>query len=133
MDIQHNKDIARAFYTRFTAGDIAGVLDTLADDATFWIAGQPGSHPTVGTRSKEEIARIFRAMLAQLKDGLRMTVKSAIAEGDRVALEVESCGELLNGRVYKQQYHALMTIRGKHIAAVREYMDTQHVAEIWYR
>lgn len=132
MNAQHNKQIAAEFYRRFDANDIAGVLDTMADDATFWIAGKPGSSPTAGLRTKTEMAGIFRRMLRQMPHGLRMTVKGSIAEGDQVALEVESRGELLDGRVYNQEYHALMTIREGKIAAVREYMDTQHVAAIWY-
>jgi ketosteroid isomerase-like protein len=55
-----------------------------------------------------------------------------VAEGDRVAVEAESYGELRNGRVYAQEYHVLMTIRDGKIAAVREYMDTAHVMAVWY-
>ncbi len=133
MNTEQNRAIACAFYSRFDANDIPGVLETMTDDATFWIAGKPGSSPTAGLRTKEEIASIFKRMVAQLKNGLRMKVKSTLAEGDRVALEVESCGELLNGRVYQQEYHTLMTIRDGKIALIREYMDTQHVAAIWYQ
>jgi ketosteroid isomerase-like protein len=86
----------------------------------------------VGTHDKAQIERVFRGMLGQLKDGLRMTVTSAIAEGDRVALEVVSRGELRNGRVYEQEYHMLMTIRDGKISAVREYLDTQHVLATWF-
>jgi len=41
-------------------------------------------------------------------------------------------GELLNGRVYNQEYHTVMTVREGRIVAVREYLDTQHVQEVWY-
>lgn len=132
MTTEQNKAVASEFYRRFDASDIAGVLDTMADDCSFWIAGKPGATPTTGTHDKQAMAAIFRRMLRQMPGGLRMNVKSAIAEGDRVALEVESRGELANGRVYNNEYHALMTIRDGKIASVREYMDTQHVAAIWY-
>jgi ketosteroid isomerase-like protein len=62
-----------------------------------------------------------------------MTVKSTVAEGDKVAVEAASHGQLRNGRVYEQEYHALMTIRNGQIAAVREYLDTDHVLAVWYR
>ena len=78
------------------------------------------------------MARMFRAMAAQMPAGLRMKVHSLIAEGDKVALEVESHGELRNGRVYENQYHALITVRDGRIAEVKEYMDTQHVQSIWF-
>ena len=87
----------------------------------------------VGTHDKQQIARVFHGMLGQLKNGLRMTVKGAIAEGDQVALEVVSHGELRNGRVYDQEYHMLITIRDGKISAVREYLDTQHVYATWFQ
>src|SRR5262249_39908250 len=120
MSIEDNKRIVSELLSRFTASDIEGVLDMMTDDATWWIAGKPGSTPATGPRSKEEIARLFHYMTGQLKNGLRMTVKSMISEGDSVAVEVESYGELTNGRVYNQEYHMLIVIRDGKISAVRE-------------
>lgn len=40
-----------------------------------------------------------------------MTVKGTVAEDNKVALETESYGELLNGRVYNQSYHLLWNFR----------------------
>jgi ketosteroid isomerase-like protein len=34
--------------------------------------------------------------------------------------------------VYNNLYHLRLTIRDGKIAAVREYLDTQHVFETWY-
>jgi hypothetical protein len=133
MTIERNKQIASEFFSRFGANDIEGALDTMADDATWWIPGRPASTPVAGTQSKTQIARIFHRMVEQTTDGLRMTVKSMTAEADRVALEVESYGKLKNGRIYNQQYHTLMVIRGGKISAVREYLDTQHVFEVWFK
>ena len=70
-------------------------------------------------------------MVAALKDGLRMTVVSCIAEADRVAVEVESAGDLKNGRRYRQQYHMLLTFKDGKISSVREYLDTQHANDVW--
>jgi ketosteroid isomerase-like protein len=53
------------------------------------------------------------------------------SEGSSVALEVESRGDLVNGRLYRQQYHMLMEFRDGRIAAVREYLDTQHAHDVW--
>jgi ketosteroid isomerase-like protein len=128
-----NKREATRFFDCFSRGDIAGALDQLTDDATWWIAGKPGQLPGAGSYSKERIARLFQRMAGQLKHGLQMTVKSAVAEGDRVALEVESRGELHNGRVYEQQYHFALDMRDGRICAVREYLDTQHVQAVWFQ
>lgn len=133
MDIEQNKKLASEFFDRFSASDIAGALDAMTPDATWWIAGKPGQLPVVGAHSKEKIARLFYNMVGQLKDGLKMTVKNSIAEGDKVALEVESYGELKNGRIYNQEYHFMITIRDGKISAVREYLDTQHVLMTWFQ
>lgn len=131
-DSQTNKAIAAALFDRFTAGDLPGVLDMLADDATWWLPGKPGQLPVVGNRNKSQITKLFHSMTAQLEGPLKMTVKSAIAEGEQVAMEVESLGHLKNGRTYNQEYHFRITVRDGKISAVREYLDTLHVQAVWF-
>ena len=92
MNTEDSKKLVSEFFARFSANDIAGALDTMTDDATWRIAGKPGQLPAAGIHSKEQIARVFYNMANQLKDGLKMTVKGLIAEGDKVAVEVESYG-----------------------------------------
>jgi hypothetical protein len=131
MNTQHNKRTAAEFFARFSAGDVPGAVDLLSADATWWIAGKPELFPPAGQYTKEEITKLFGRMTSRLKDGLSMTVKHAIAENDLVALEVESHGELTNGRVYHNEYHTLMRVRAGQICEVREYSDTLHVHAVW--
>ena len=133
MSVEANKQLAREFFARFTAKDVAGALDTMADDMSWWIAGKTGQLPTAGPHGKAQMARMFQAMTGELKDGLKFTVKNVIAEGEQVAIELESYGELRNGRVYNNQYHTLMIIRDGKIREVREYLDTQHVYATWFQ
>jgi ketosteroid isomerase-like protein len=133
MSIEENRRIATEFFRRHDAGDTPGALALMAEDCTYWLAGKPGSNASAGkAHSKAEMAEIFRRMGEAMTGPLRMTVKGTVAEGDKVAVEATSRGELRNGRVYEQEYHVLMTIRAGRIAAAREYMDTQHVQGIWY-
>jgi ketosteroid isomerase-like protein len=132
MGIEQNKAVASEFFDRISAKDIAGALDLMAEDATWRLPGKPELVPVAGVRSKAEIARVFYGMFRQLKDGLKMTVKSLIAEGDLVALEAESYGELQNGRIYNNEYHFSMTIHDGKIRAVHEYYDTQHAFATWF-
>lgn len=132
MNTEDNRLIATEFFRRYDSGNIPGVLELMADDITYWLAGKPGSNATAGPRTKAEMAAIFQRMGERLEGPLRMKVKGTVAEGDKVAVEAESLGQLRNGRVYNQEYHVLFTIRGGKIAAAREYMDTAHVDAIWY-
>ena len=133
MSVEENKRLARQFIDRFTANDIAGALDLMTDDATWWLAGKPDHLPASGVYSKEQIGRLLRDMAGHLPNGLKMTVKGLVCEGDKVAMEAASYGELRNGRVYNQEYHFLLTIRDGRIKEVREYLDTQHVYATWFR
>jgi len=133
MNARKNRQLAEELFARFTAGDIPGVLGLMTDDATWKIPGRKGEMPSAGVHSKEKIARVFHAMVGELKGGLKMTLKSAIAEGDRLAVEAESYGELKNGRVYNNEYHFAMTFRDGKISTVREYLDTQHAFLTWFK
>lgn len=131
MSTQQNKAVAHKFFERFSAGDVEGALATMTDDSNWWIPGKKERTPSAGLYSKEKIARLFHRMLAALKTGLEMTVISSVAEGDRVALEVVSTGDLKNGRKYRQEYHMLLAFRDGKISSVREYLDTQHTNDVW--
>jgi ketosteroid isomerase-like protein len=126
-----NKRIAADLFARFTAGDIDGVLGLMTDDVIWRIPGKPELTPVCGSFDKEKLRKLFQRMLSQLENGLTMTVVDSVAEGDRVAVEVESSGDLKNGRKYRQQYHFAIGFRGGKIATVREYLDTQHAHDVW--
>jgi hypothetical protein len=128
-----NKAIAERFFELFSASDIDGVLALMTDDATWRIPGKKELTPTAGEYSKERIGRLFRRMIDNLSGGLRMSVVSSISEGDRVAVEATSAGDLKNGRRYRQEYHLVMEFRDGRISAVREYLDTQHAFDVWIR
>jgi ketosteroid isomerase-like protein len=131
MSSERNKEIAQRFFDRFSASDIDGALALMTDDATWRIPGKRELSPTAGVYSKDRIARLFRRMLDALASGLRMTVVSSLGEGDCVALEVVSSGDLKSGRQYRQEYHFLMEFENGRIRAVREYLDTQHAHDVW--
>jgi uncharacterized protein len=131
MGTEQNKAIAFRFFERFTASDIEGALATMTDDATWWIPGKKERSPSAGLYPKEKIGRLFHRMVSALESGLKMTVVSCISEGDQVALEVVSAGDLKNGRQYRQEYHMLLKLRDGKIASVREYLDTQHANDVW--
>lgn len=133
MSTEANTQLTHDLFARFTAGDIDGVMDLLADDATWRIPGKPELNRAAGEYDKAKLRALFDRMLSQLTNGLKMTVLGTVAENDRVAVEVESSGDLRNGRQYRQQYHFLLEFRDGKISRVREYLDTQHAWDVWLR
>jgi uncharacterized protein len=133
MTTERNKQLAVEFFERLGNRDVAGALACTTDDLSYWIAGKPGAVPTSGTKDKKQMTRLFEAMLTALEGPMPFVVKGATAEGDRVALELEGRGRLKNGRVYNNEYHILVRFRDGKICAVREYLDTMHVHDTWFR
>lgn len=132
MSIEQNKTTAVEFFACLNNKNIAGALELMTEDATWLLPGKPENIPSAGLYNKERLGKLFHIMFKRLKDGLKMTIKSSIAEGDKVALEADSYGELTNGRIYQQTYHFLMEFRDGKISAVREYLDTQHAFAVWF-
>jgi uncharacterized protein len=131
--VAENKRIAAELFARFSASDIAGVMNLMTDDATWRVPGKPELMPTAGMYDRARIEQLFQRMVSRLENGLKMTVVDMIAEGNRVAVEAESSGDLKNGRKYRQQYHFVLELREGKIAAVREYLDTHHAFDVWLR
>jgi len=127
---ENNKKVVTEFMEVFSAGDLHGILDSLTDDATWWIAGTiPGIS---GTKDKAGFGEMLGEIAAGTRSSaIRLTPLAFTAEGERVAVETESYSELNNGRVYNNQYHFVFTVRDGKISAVKEYLDTEHATAVF--
>ncbi len=132
MKEEENKKIVKQFFERFSSGQVDETMEMMADDGTYWIAGKLEKFALAGTRTKEEFAALLKSVLETMPEGLKLTPKpdGFTAEGDRVAVEVESYAKLKNGRIYNNLYHFLVVIRNGKIHQVKEYLDTMHTQEV---
>ena len=131
MSIEENKHIVRKFLAKFAERDIEGLIDMLTDDVVWWISGKPELLPQAGNKNKAQISAVFRGLGSKIPGGMEMRLKSLISEGDTVAAEVESYGEVDNGRIYNNDYHFLFKIRDGKIALAKEYMDSLHLKTVF--
>jgi ketosteroid isomerase-like protein len=120
--IAANKALALDFFSDFSQG-IGPALRYLDDDVVWWTA--PGIY------SKDAIARTMIGQEKDLISPITHRVQMVTAEGDRVAVESESHGELKNGRVYTNKYHWLLRIRNGKIIEIHEHCDTYHAIKVW--
>lgn len=123
-----NKKVVLDFFEKFSTGDMEATLAMMADSATWWVAG---SFPLSGTRDKKQFRELLGGIAEACTGPIKITPKGVTAEGDRVAVEAESYVKLKNGRVYNNQYHFLIEVRGGKIERVREYLDTMHTNAIF--
>ena len=72
-----------------------------------------------------------RLMSARMKKPLQLRLIAMTAEGDRVAVEADSYGEMLDGSTYENAYHFLFTFRDGKIREVLEYCCSYTAYEIF--
>lgn len=131
MSTEQNKQIVDNFFEKFSAADVVGALELL-DDAVIWRAmGREGGLPMSGEMDKQMIGGLIKNVKSAFPNGMRLTPTGWTAEGDRVALEMESYAVKSNGIVYNNFYHFLVILSNSKITSLREYLDTLHVKQVF--
>ena len=126
-DLEDNKRTVRRYFDLLTRNDIPGLME-IYDDAM--VLHVPGNTLTSGTYDKARLLELAGMVGSAFPDGLALTVSGMVAEGDKVAAEVESRGVHISGKPYRNQYHFLITVRDGRILESREYMDTELVTDV---
>lgn len=127
-DPQANKAVVTRFIDVFSSGDVPALIAMMTDDSSWWVSGRIDG--LSGTYPRDEFAKLVEGAKGAYKTGvLKITPSGMVAEGDKVAVEAESYAETVDGRVYNNLYHWLVTVRDGKIASVKEYMDTMHAKQ----
>ena len=128
MGIEENKALVLEFYRRMNAREYDSMWELFSSDA-LWGGGR------FSTEESSSIERMKPLMVdpmpAFADGGIDFTVHALTAEGDRVAVEVESYAPTADGKVYNNHYHMLFEIRDGRITVVKEYADTAHAREVF--
>lgn len=122
MGTAESASVVKAFFEAMQTGGFEAAMAHAHPDFTWWAAG--------AGEIQGQLANIGKLLADNMKAPMTMKVHAMTAEGDRVAVEAESYGELKNGAVYNNQYHFLFIVRDGKIKAVKEYNDTKHAAEV---
>jgi uncharacterized protein len=123
------KDIVRAFTAAVGAHDVERMGELLADDCTYEICGF--ELPGAGAYAKRQILEILPGILSLFEDGSpEVEIVQLIGEGPWVAAESTAGGRFRNGVAYQNRYVILYEVVDGRVKTVREYMDTQHAANL---
>ena len=123
------EELVRAYYADISAGRFAEAAARLAPDATTWILGE-GHWPLGGYHDLSSLKEIHALVQERFPDGLKVMIKALTVEGERVAVEAETLGTRIDGKVYNNHYHYLIVVRSGLISKRREYLDTIHAREM---
>ena len=122
-------EVVRAYYAEISEGRFAEAAARLSPDSILWILGE-GHWPLGGRHDLSSLKKIHATVAERFPDGLKVTVKSMTVEGERVAVEAESLGTRIDGKIYHNSYHYLIIVRDGLIRERREYLDTIHAREM---
>ncbi len=130
MSNEANKQVVQKLFEYISASNMAGAVGTLTDDCVWTVPGRPERLALAGPMDKKAITALFATISGAMPTGLKIKAKSFICEGDWVAVEATSTGDVVNGRTYQNQYHFAMRIRDGKVAQVNEYCDTLNIKEV---
>ena len=132
MSVEQNRGIVLGFFADLSAGRGKDALSALHDEATWHVAGKPGSPPLAGQYSKSDLPKLFAMVGAAMPDGITMTITATTAEDDRVTVEASVHGISPAGRIYDNRICFVAEVRDGKIHALREYYDTIHTNDVLF-
>ena len=123
------EEVVRAYYAEVSEGRFEDAAARLSPDSTLWILGE-GHWPLGGRHDLSSLKKIHATVAERFPGGLKVTVKGLTVEGERVAVEAQSLGTRIDGKIYHNSYHYLIIVRDGLIRERREYLDTIHASEM---
>ena len=124
---ERNRQLVQRFIGAMSAGDAAAIVDAYAEDGAVWTSGRT---LISGTFTKAQIREAAGRIFEAFPHGIEFTIHAMTAEGERVAVEAESRGMHVSGKLYNNLYHFLFQFRDGQLVRLKEYMDTELVTEI---
>lgn len=127
-----NERAVLEFFAVLSAGDLPRVKAMLHEDAT-WTAMVKGVPGAGAHRGKVGIVDEFLAPVRGLfaPGDPKSLVQSIASKGSLVFVETHGVGHLADGRVYDNWYAWALEVREGRIVAIREYMDSFYVAQLF--
>jgi ketosteroid isomerase-like protein len=131
MNAKDSKQFVLDFFAEASSGKTDQAWARLADDMSWKFMAKASNWPFGQVMTKWEYRKRFIENAAALfPEGLSFTVKDAIAEDDKVAVEAESLGQLASGKTYANVYEYVVELRNGKIQEIREYLDSGYTVEI---
>ena len=130
MSVENNKKIIEKYVAAINSSDPTTIASLLTDDFIFhsmlrrpkWL---------FFTWPKDKFVDAPASMSSHMKSPIQMTILGMIGEGDQVAVQAESYGEMLNGKIYDNGYHFVFTFKDNKISSVKEYSCSYTANEVF--
>lgn len=119
-DVEENKRIALRLIDAIMRFDADEALGMMTDDVLF---ESPGKSPIAGVKTKAQVAKEFPALREVVPNGIKHTIRTITADGDRVIVEFSGESQTFDGQEYNNSYCHVMEIRDGMVHEFRDYID----------
>jgi len=124
---ERNKEIALQFMEAMSSNRPELADEVIGEGA---IAIAKGYGKFAGSRPRETMVGGIEAFKSIIPTGLRFTIHSVTAEGERVIVEARGNAVTSTGVPYRNDYCFVITIRDGKIVLVNEYFCNVHADEV---
>jgi ketosteroid isomerase-like protein len=130
MSTEENKRVIAGYFEAFNRQDREAMLSLIDDKYTFrsmtrfpeWL---------LRPWNKWQFASAGFVQSSLMKKPIRVTVVGMTAEGNKLAVELTSYGEMKNGKIYDNAYHFLFELRDGKIIDAKEYCCSALAADVF--
>jgi len=126
---EENKALVKEVFQAISNGNWNFVTETFAEDAKVWVAGDM---PISGNHTKDFVRGLEIGNQEMFPNGMTLTPKEMTAEADRIAVEAETYGKHVSGKIYNNFFHFKLVIQDGKIKEWKEYMDTKHASQTFF-
>lgn len=127
MNEQKNIDHVKQVYDLFTKGDIAGLLNQLADDISWETPGAPKIPYAGRFKGRAAMTKFFEGV-GKTAEFSRFEPRDYIAQGDRVIVLGHYAGKgKATSRPFATDWAMIFTVRNGKVTDFKEYFDTANL------
>lgn len=122
-----NKALVLDWVDALAKGDVERIVAKYHADLVYTVIGR---WPLAGTFGREHMAANAKDVFVVFPDGLEFRAHKLVADGDWVALDMESRGRHVSGKLYNNRYTYWIQIRDASFLRLEEHLDTQHAIDV---
>jgi ketosteroid isomerase-like protein len=127
MGEAENKALVLDWVDALAKGDVERIVAKYHADLVYTVIGD---WPLAGTFGRAYMAANAKDVFKVFPDGLDFRAHKLAADGDWVALDMESRGRHVSGKLYNNRYTYWVQIADGKFLRLEEHLDTQHAIDV---
>jgi ketosteroid isomerase-like protein len=126
-----NRSLVEEKFAAWGAGT-GSPYDLLADDVSWTIVGRSDAAKTYPSR-EAFLSEVIRPFNARMREGLKPTIRSLIADGDSVVIFFDASGVASDDQPYRNTYAWFWEMADGRVVRAHAFFDSIEFNDLWRR